>query len=73
MKVMEGVKVAECESKLKKSFQDTSYSCSMEMRKFCNAIDSRIVAKTSGFRDEKITNAEDSLRMVMYLSCWGPN
>ncbi|XP_062079660.1 uncharacterized protein LOC133784242 [Humulus lupulus] len=31
------------------------------------------VAVSQKIRDDKIKQSEDSLRTVMYLSCWGPN
>ncbi|KAI9177769.1 hypothetical protein LWI28_019043 [Acer negundo] len=34
---------------------------------------SSVMALTSGVRDDKTKESEESLRKVMFLSCWGPN
>ncbi len=52
----------------------TSTCSSKQMRGLSgtfNADASAKAAKTS--EDNKIKQAEESLRTVMYLSCWGPN
>lgn len=43
---------------------------SMHARRFSGVVDS--CALKASKADEKLKQAEESLRMVMYLSCWGP-
>ncbi|KAB5560527.1 hypothetical protein DKX38_005484 [Salix brachista] len=73
MRVVQGMKdqASKCDSSAIKSLRDSACSSSSKQaRRFSGSVDSSVFMDA---RSEKFKQAEESLRTVMFLSCWGPN
>ena len=62
---------SKCSDTTIRSLKDSaSGTSSKQARRFSGAFDANALKATN---PDKLKQAEESLRTVMYLSCWGPN
>lgn len=67
------VQAAKSETVALKSVNDSSSTCSSKSSNANSDIRSCLKVIGKGSNERKQKQAEESLRTVMYLSCWGPN
>lgn len=56
---------------MKDQGQKCDHHSKLQARRFSTTFDSAAAFKA--VNSDKLKRAEESLRIVMYLSCWGPN
>ncbi|KAL6992656.1 hypothetical protein U1Q18_010769 [Sarracenia purpurea var. burkii] len=74
MRVAQGMKeqASKCDSTLK-SMMTADSACSGSSSKQTRQLSGALDSTAFKAKSNKLKRADESLRTVMYLSCWGPN